>query len=253
MSKPEILQIGPFPAWDQEPLDAAYIVHRYFEASDKAAFLAEVGPRIRAIVSSAGLGASREIIEACPQLELIAGYGVGYDKVDLEACRDHEVQVTNTPDVLTDDVADLAVGMALAFYRGILPGDAWVRGGQWAEGPMKLQRRMSGKRVGILGLGRIGAAIAKRLAAFDMPISYYSRAPKKTPDSWRHLADPVALARESDLLVVATAATPETQNIVDAKVLDALGPKGVLVNISRGSTIDEEALIAALSARRIAG
>jgi lactate dehydrogenase-like 2-hydroxyacid dehydrogenase len=254
MTMPHILQVGPYPEWDQVPLDAAFHMHRYFEAADKAAFLAEVGPKVRGIATRGELGANAAMIAACPQLEVISVYGVGYDAVDVAAARARGIAVTNTPDVLTDDCADLAVAMLLALSRGVVGAEAWVRSGAWAEkGGYPLQRKVTGKRVGILGLGRIGAAIARRLQGFDMAISYAGRAPKDTPPGWTYVADPVTLAGQVDYLVVALSATPETRHIVNAKVLEALGPKGMLINISRAPNVDEAALLDALEAGRLGG
>lgn len=247
MSKIELLQVGSYPDWDQEPLDAAYQMHRYFDVSDKAAFLSQVGGSIRGIATRGDLGASAAMIAALPKLEVISIYGVGYDSVDLPAARARGIVVANTPDVLTGDVADLAVGMWLAQRRRMVEADAWARSGTWAaKGNFPITRRAFGKTAGILGLGRIGRAIGDRLAGFGMTISYSSRTAKDTP-GWTHVADPVALAERSDVLFVALAATASTRHVVDAAVLKALGPDGMLVNISRAANVDEAALIAALA------
>nr|4LSW_A Chain A, D-2-hydroxyacid dehydrogensase protein [Ketogulonicigenium vulgare Y25] len=252
MTKPEILQLGPYPAWDQEPLDAAFTVHRLFEADDRAAMLANVGDRIRAIATRGELGASRALIEACPNLELISVYGVGYDAVDLAACRERGIQVTNTPDVLTGDVADLGVAMMLAQSRGIIGAETWARSGKWAaEGLYPLKRRVFGRRAGVLGLGRIGFEVARRLAGFDMQISYSDIAPKSYAPDWTFVEDAVTLARDVDFLFVTLAASAATRHIVGRDVIEALGPEGMLINISRASNIDEEALIAALADGRL--
>lgn len=254
MTKPHVLQVGSYPEWDQVPLDAAFHMHRYYESADKAAFLAEVGPKVRGIATRGDLGANAAMIAACPNLEIISVYGVGYDAVDMASARVRGIAVTNTPDVLTDDCADLAVAMLLALSRGVVAAEGWVRSGDWAaKGGFPLQRKVTGKRVGILGLGRIGAAIARRLQAFDMTISYSGRAPKDTTPGWTFVADPVALAAQVDYLVVALAATAETRHIVNARVLDALGPQGMLINISRAPNVDEEALLDALESGRIGG
>lgn len=254
MTRPQILQVGPYPEWDQGPLDAAFDMYRYFEATEKAAFLSEVGPKVRGIATRGELGANAALIAACPNLEIISVYGVGYDAVDLGAARVRGIRVTNTPDVLTDDCADLAVAMLLALSRGVVGAEAWVRSGTWAEkGGYELQRKVTGKRVGILGLGRIGAAIARRLQGFDMAISYSGRAPKDTAPDWTFVADPVELAGQVDYLVVALSATPETRHIVNARVLDALGPHGMLINISRAPNVDEGALLDALEQGRLGG
>lgn len=252
MSKPEILQMGPYPEWDQTPLDAAFTMHRYFEASDKAAFLADVGPRVRAIATRGEIGASAEIIAACPNLEVISVYGVGYDAVDLKACATRGIKVTNTPDVLTNDVADLGVAMMLVQSRGMIGAQTWVSDGSWAsKGLYPLKNRVWGRRAGVLGLGRIGFEVAKRLAGFDMDIAYSDISAKDYAPNWEYIQDPVALAARSDFLFVTLAATTATRHIVNREVIEALGPEGMLINISRASNIDEEALIAALSSGKL--
>lgn len=251
-TKPHVLQVGPYPEWDQAPLDAAFHMHRYFEAGDKARFLAEVGPQVRAIATRGELGANAEMIAACPRLEVICVYGVGFDAVDLDAARARGIRVTNTPDVLTDDVADLGVAMMLAQARGMIGAEAWVREGSWAaRGAYPLQRRVWGKRAGILGLGRIGRAVARRLAAFDLDIAYSDIAPRDDATGWEFIADPVALAARSDFLFVTLAASAATRHIVGARVIEALGPQGMLINISRASNIDEAALLDALESGRL--
>lgn len=252
MTKPNILQVGPYPEWDQTPLDAAFHMHRYFEAADKPAFLAEHGPKVRGIATRGELGANAAMIAACPQLEVISVYGVGYDAVDVAACKARGIRVTNTPDVLTNDVADLGVAMMIMQSRGMIGAETWVRDGSWAEkGLYPLQRRVWGKRAGVLGLGRIGFEVAKRLAGFDMQIAYSARTPKDHAKEWEFIADPVALAARSDFLFVTLAASAATRHIVDAKVIAALGPQGMLINISRASNIDESALLDALEQGRL--
>jgi lactate dehydrogenase-like 2-hydroxyacid dehydrogenase len=247
VAKPQILQIGSYPDWDQVPLDAAFTCHRYFQAADKAAFLAEIGPSVRAIATRGDLGATKAVIDACPQLELIAVYGVGYDAVDLAACRARGIQVTNTPDVLSEDCADLAVAMMLCLKRGMVAAEAWARDGSWVtKGGYPLQRRVWGKRAGILGLGRIGVEVAKRLQGFGMDIAYSARSAKETPGHWAYIADPVALAERSDFLFVTLSASADTRHIVGPEVIAALGPQGMLINISRAANVDEEALLTAL-------
>lgn len=247
MTKPAILQIGPYPQWDQEPLDAAFEAHRYFEASDKPAFLASHGSNIRAIATRGELGADAALIAACPLLEVVSVYGVGYDAVDLAACRARGIRVTNTPDVLTNDVADLGVAMMLAQSRGMIGAEHWVRDGSWAtKGLYPLKHRVWGRRAGVLGLGRIGYEVAKRLAGFDMEIAYSDVAAKPYAASWEFIAHPVSLAARSDFLFVTLAASAATRHIVGANVIAALGADGMLINISRASNIDETALLDAL-------
>ncbi len=252
MTKPHILQVGPYPAWDQEPLDAAFHMHRLFEAADRDAFLAEVGPKVRGIATRGELGANAAMIAACPNLEIISVYGVGYDAVDLAAAKARGIRVTNTPDVLTNDVADLGVAMMLVQSRGMIGAETWVRDGSWAaKGLYPLQRRVWGKRAGVLGLGRIGYEVAKRLAGFDLEIAYSDVGPKDYAKDWEFIADPVALAERSDFLFVTLAASAATRHIVGAKVIEALGPNGMLINISRASNIDEAALLDALESGRL--
>ncbi|WP_404401383.1 2-hydroxyacid dehydrogenase [Pelagibacterium halotolerans] len=253
MQKPDILQIGPYPEWDQIPLDAAFSVHRYFEAADKPAFLAGVGARVRGIATRGELGANRAMIEACPNLEVISVYGVGFDAVDLDACRERGIRVTNTPDVLTNDVADLGVAMMLAQSRGMIGAESWVRDGSWAnKGLYPLRSRVWGKKAGVLGLGRIGFEVAKRLSGFDLEIAYSDIAPKDyAADGWTYIADPVDLARHADFFFVTLAASAATRHIVSREVIEAVGPGGMIVNISRASNIDENALLDALESRAL--
>lgn len=252
MSKIEILQVGPYPAWDEERLNASFTMHPYFQASDKAAFLAKHGGGIRGIATRGELGASRAMIEALPKLEIISVYGVGYDAVDLSAARERGIRVTNTPDVLTKDVADLGVAMMLAQARGVIGGETWVKSGDWAKkGLYPLKTRVHGKRAGVLGLGRSGFEVARRLAGFDLEVAYSDTGPKDYAKDWTFVADPVELAARSDFLFVTLAASVETRHIVGRKVLEALGPEGMLINISRASNIDEEALLDALEARSL--
>lgn len=252
MPKPVILQTGPYPDWDQDPIDADFDAKRLFEAEDTAGFLAQHGPQIRAIATRGELGADRAMIEACPQLELISVYGVGYDAVDLDACRARGIRVTNTPDVLTGDVADLGVAMMLCQSRGMIGAEGWARSGAWAkEGLYPLKRRVFGRKAGILGLGRIGFEVGKRLAGFDMDIAYSDIAEKDYAPDWTFVPDPVALATRSDFLFVTLAATAETRHVVGPALIDAVGPEGMIINISRASNIDEAALIAALKDQRL--
>lgn len=252
MSKIEILQVGPYPAWDEDRLNANFRMHRYFEVPDKPAFLSDHSAEIRGIATRGELGANRAMIAALPKLEIISVYGVGYDAVDLDAARERGIRVTNTPDVLTKDVADLGVAMMLAQARGVLGGERWVKSGDWAKkGGYPLKTRVHGKRAGVLGLGRIGYEVAKRLAAFDMDIAYCNAGPKDHARGWTFIVDPVELAARSDFLFVTLAASAQTRHIVSAEVLEALGPEGMLINISRASNIDEEALLNALEKKTL--
>lgn len=247
MDKVNILQIGPYPSWDMEALEKNFILHPYFTAVDKGAFIAGCADRIRGVATRGDLGLNRELIEALPHLEIISVYGVGYDAVDLDAARERNIRVTNTPDVLTKDVADFGIAMMLAASRGIIGAEDWVRSGNWAQkGMYPLMTRVFGKRVGILGLGRIGHEIAKRCIAFEMDIAYSDIEPKEFINDFKYIKDPRALAERSDYLFVTVTGGPATKHIVDKAVIEALGPEGMLLNVSRASNIDEEALLVAL-------
>jgi lactate dehydrogenase-like 2-hydroxyacid dehydrogenase len=192
------------------------------------------------------------MIEACPNLELISVHGVGFDAVDLAAARQHNVRVTNTPDISTNDVADLGVGMMLCLSRGMIGAEQWVRDGDWAtKGHYPLQHRVWGKRAGVLGLGRIGFEVAKRLEGFGLEISYSNVGPKDYARRWSFIPDPIELALYSDFYFVTLAASAATRHIVVAKVIEAIGPQGMLINISRASNIDEGALLHALEGMQL--
>lgn len=246
----DLLQVAAIYGPSQARLEADYTVHRLWQAPDREAFVRDVAPRVEVIVTTGGAGASRALIEQLPKLRLIACFGVGVDAIDLAAARERGVAVTNTPDVLTDDVADLALGLMLAALRGIATADRYVRAGLWLRANMPLQTRMSGKRLGIVGMGRIGQAIAKRASAFDMSIAWNGPRPKDLP--WRYEPDLLALARSVDVLVAACPGGAATRGLISRAVLGALGP-GVFVNIARGSVVDEAALVDLLATRRLGG
>lgn len=243
---------GTYPEWDMAPMREAYTLHHLWEAPDRQAFIAEHAPHIRAIATRGELGASTELIAALPKLELVACYGVGTDGIDLAACRARGIRVTNTPDVLNGDVADLAVGLLLAVQRRIPAGDQFVRSGAWAHGGMPLATRVFGQRIGIAGFGRIGGTIARRLSGFDVEVGYFSRTPK-AESPHRHFTSLSAMAEWCDVLIVILPGGEATRGIVNGEVLQALGPKGWLVNVSRGTTVDEGALLQSLETRAIAG
>lgn len=252
MSKPEILMTGPYPDWDLVELEALYTIHKLYEARDRDVFIAEHGADIRGIATRGELGASAELISKLPRLEIISVYGVGYDAVDLAACRERGIRVTNTPDVLTRDVADLGVAMMLVQSRGMIGAESWVKDGSWAEkGLYPLKRRVWGRRAGVLGLGRIGFEVARRLKGFDMDIAYSDVSARDYAKDMTFIADAVELARHSDFLFVTLAASAATRHIVSKAVIEALGPEGMLINISRASNIDEDALLDALEAKTL--
>jgi hydroxypyruvate reductase len=246
----DILQVAAIYGPSQARLEADYTVHRLWQAPDRDAFVRDVAPRVEVLVTTGGAGASRALIEQLPRLRLIACFGVGVDAIDLAAARERSVAVTNTPDVLTDDVADLAIGLMLAALRGIATADRYVRAGLWLRANMPLQTRMSGKRLGIVGMGRIGQAIARRASAFDMSITW--NGPRRKDLPWRYEPDLLALARSVDVLVAACPGGATTRGLISRAVLEALGP-GVFVNIARGSVVDEAALVDLLVTQRLGG
>ena len=253
MAKPAILVIGPYPAGDIELLEAQYDVHRLWEAADKAAFLTQHGGQIRAIATRGDLGASADIIAALPKLEMIGIYGVGVDSIHFASTRPRGIKVANTPDVLTEDVADLALALMLAITRYIPQSDRFFREGGWtAANNMPLMPCMHGKRVGIVGLGRIGKAVARRCEAFRMPISYFGRS-KQAGVSYPFVGSLTELAANSDYLVATVAGGAGSAKLISAEVLTALGPKGFFVNVARGTVADEAALLHALEHKTIAG
>jgi lactate dehydrogenase-like 2-hydroxyacid dehydrogenase len=254
--KPSILQMNPIliPAIN-ERLNELYTVRRLYEQEDKQTYLREFGSAIRGVISGGHTGISNAVMDQLPALQVVAINGVGTDAVDLDYARKRGIAVTATFGALTEDVADLAIGLLIATCRGICAGDRIVRDGLWAKNPhpgaIPLSRRFSGMRIGIVGMGRVGRAIATRAAAFGCPISYTDLRPMKDLD-YPFVADLQQLARGSDALVLAASAD-KAEGIVNAAVLDALGEDGFLVNIARGKLVNEPDLIAALAEGRIAG
>lgn len=240
MSKPPLLMLIEQP-------DLFGLAH----IGDNYDLRARPEPGIVAAVSS-GNGVDAAMMDAAPDLKMIALSVVGYDKVDVAAARQRGIAITNTPDVLTDDVADLAIGLMIAVARRLPQQDRFVRQGRWPqEGPPALARRASGRRIGVLGLGRIGQAIARRAAPFTSEIGYYSRAPRAEGKAYIYHDSPRALAEWADVLIVAVSGGPDTAGLVSRAVIEALGPEGTLINIARGSVLDEPAMIAALTDGRL--
>jgi lactate dehydrogenase-like 2-hydroxyacid dehydrogenase len=241
----DIIVTAPLPPFLYEPLKRDYRCHDYHQSSHKPGLLAAEGARIRGLVQGGGTVTPTTLLDALPGLEIISVFGVGYDGVPVDYCRRRGLKVTNTPDVLTDDVADVAVGLVLMTGRGFGRLERFARAGRWLKEGPELTTKLGGRTAGILGLGRIGKAIAQRLSAMGMNIAYTGRKPQADVP-YRFVPDLVGLARESDFLVVACPGGEATRNIVDAQVLEALGKDGTLVNIARGSIVDEPALVAAL-------
>lgn len=248
--KPDVLIVGPLYQPTLDALEREFTTHKLWLAPDRAAFLAACADRVRGMATSGFHGADAALIDALPKLEIIASFGVGYDAVDVEAARRRGVIVTNTPGVLNDAVADLTIGLIIAAARRIAQGDRFVRDGKWAMQTLPLAQHVTGKRLGIIGLGRIGQAIAKRAAGFDLKIGYHSR--HRVEDSpFTYYERLVDLARNSDFLVAILPGGKETWHLVDEEVMRALGPKGILVNVARGSVVDEPALVKALADGRL--
>lgn len=242
----DILQFIPLRPEVQRELEARYRVHQ----KDR---LDEVAHLVRGVVTNGHAGPPPAIIDRLPRLEVICSASVGYDGIPVEYARSKGIPVTNTPDVLNDDVADLAIALMIMTARNLLASDAYVRAGLWPQqGEFPLASRASGKTVGILGMGRIGREIAKRAEAMNNKVIYHSRRPVADVP-YAYYPDPVSLAKASDFLMVILPATPQTRQIVNRAVIEALGPAGILVNVARGAVVDEDALVAALKDGRLGG
>ena len=235
----EILQTGPLLASCEKALAERYTVHKLHEIADKDGWLAANGARIRA---HAGSGVQKPLMEKLPNLEIIASFGVGYDNIDTATAKAKNIRVTNTPDVLNDAVAEITIGLMISLARRIPQGDQFVRQGKWPGNNFGLFSELTGKTVGILGLGRIGKEIATRAQAMKMRVVYYGRhqQPSVPYIYYNNLED---MARDSDWLVIIAPGGKGTEGIVSRKVLEALGPKGMLVNVARGTLIDEPAMV----------
>ena len=252
MDKPTILKAADLPNWTTDELYALFnVLELPKESAAAAAFLREAGPSIRGLALRKTT-VDVALLDALPALEIISSYSAGLDNVDVRAVQARGIVVENTSHVLAEDVANMALGLALAVTRDLVNADAFVRSGTWPQhGQYSLGRSISRMRVGIVGLGTIGAAIARRLQAFGSRVAYFG--PSRKPVDLPYYDDVTQLAAESDMLILTCPLSPATHHLVDAKVLEALGPQGFLVNIARGPVVDEQALIAALAANRLAG
>lgn len=248
-----LLLMGPLLPSVMQTLENTYTVHRYWESEEQPAMLQSIAGNCVGVVTDGGRGVEAAVLEQLPNVKIVAVFGVGVDAVDRDYCKAHSIAVSNTPDVLSDDVADMAVALALAVSRLLVVGDQYARAGRWPkEGAMPLTRRVMGKRAGIYGMGSIGNALAKRLAGFDMDISYCNRS-ERADSPYTFVPSLTDLASRVDYLFITASATPESVGAVNAKVLDALGSDSYLVNVSRGTLIDEPALVSYLQSKRIAG
>jgi hydroxypyruvate reductase len=256
LPRPVLLQtVGLLPTLERA-LAESYTVHRLPPAgAERDAFLAAQGAAFDGVVTSAATGFDAALLAALPRLRVISSFGVGLDKADLPAAQQRGIPVGYTPDVLNDCVADMAFGLLLSIARRLPEADRFVRAGAWSAQPatpFALGRQVSHAKLGIVGLGRIGRTIARRASGFDMDVRYHSRRPVEGV-AWQHEPALVELARWADFLLVITAGGAQTRHLVDATVLDALGPKGYVINVARGSVIDEAALVRALQEKRIGG
>lgn len=250
-SAPEIVMTGPLMAYAADQLKAKFTVHELWKAPDREALLKEIGPRIRGVAAGGGHNrVDAALFEALPNLEIVSSFGVGYDHVDAAEAGRRGLIVSNTPDVLTDEVADLAIGLLLATVRQIPQVDRYLREGKWLNGAYPLTTSLRKRSVGIVGLGRIGKAVAHRLEAFGVPIAYHGRS-QQADVAYHYYPSLVELAQNVDTLVSVAPGGDSTHHIINAEVLKALGPNGIVVNVGRGTVIDEQALIKALQDKTI--
>lgn len=250
--KPDVLVVGNPKPVIINGLTGPFTIHRLADAADRDSFLAGIADKVRGIaVTYMVPGINGEFMARFPRLEIVSTFGVGYDHVDAAWAGRHGVIVTNTPEVLTDEVADTAVGLLLCTLRELPQAERHLRAGKWPEKPYPLTRAtLRNRSIGMVGLGRIGKAIARRIEAFGVPIAYHARRPQADV-AYRYFSDLVTMARAVDTLIVIVPGGPATRHLINAKVLDALGPDGILINVARGSVVDETALIKALKDRKI--
>lgn len=252
-TRPRVLQYGkmPLPQLDAE-LAQAYAVTLLSEQPDPDRFLAEHGAQFEYLVTTAALGLPARVVDALPQLKFVSSFGVGFDALDKDALLRRGARVGYTPGVLDDCVADMAFALLLDATRGLSASDRFVRRGGWSQGRFGIHTRASGKRLGIFGMGRIGSTVARRASGFDMDVAYHNRRPVEGSPH-QYLPSLLELAHWADILVITAAGGDGTRHLVNAEVLAALGPQGFLVNVARGSVVDEAALAEALQHQRIAG
>lgn len=246
MNRPDVLVMGPMLPSVMEKLAASFTLHRLWEAGNSKIYLEETGSQIRAIATSVShLRVDEALFDLLPHLEIVAGFGVGYDNVDAAAAAQRGIIVTNTPNVLNDEVADLTVGLLIATVRQLPRAERHLRRGDWLTQPFALSPTLRGRKIGIVGLGRIGRAVAQRLEGFGLTIAYHGRN-RQADAPYAYYADLAELAKASDVLIVITPGGETTKHLIDAAILKALGPDGILINVARGSVVDEQALITAL-------
>ena len=249
--KADAVMFGPKPIIEEALTKAGFQLHKAWAAPDQDAFIASIAPRVRAIAAVAGHGpVDGALMARFPRLEIVSSFGVGYDHIDAKWAGQHGVIVTNTPDVLNEEVADTALGLLLATVRQLPQAERYLRAGNWPKhGDYQLTPSLRDRTVGIVGIGRIGKAIARRLDAMNVPVVYHSRRPTDVP--YKYYPNLIEMAREADVLLVITPGGAATRNLINAEVLDALGQDGILINMARGSVVDEQALIKALQDKKI--
>jgi lactate dehydrogenase-like 2-hydroxyacid dehydrogenase len=249
--KPVVLSLGVFPPATMSTLAERFELHHFtVYPLPEDALSPELKTRIRAIATEANRGATRALITSLPKLEIISCFGVGVDAIDLAAAGERGIPVTNTPGVMADECADLAIGMMLASARQMVLADRYVRSGEWLKGPIRLGHSVGGKTVGVVGLGGIGRAIADRAKAFRMEVLWHGPRPKPGIP-YEYVPDLIGMARRSDFLMVACKGGQDTRGLISAAVMDALGPEGTLINVARGSVVDEPAMLARLRDGRL--
>jgi len=246
----EILMTGPLMAYAADQLKARFTVHELWKAQDQAALLSEVSDRVRGIAGGGHVRIDGALLDALPKVEMIANFGVGYDNVDAAEAGRRGLVVSNTPDVLTDEVADLAIGLLISTVRQLPQVDRYLREGKWLKAPYPLTTSLRKRKVGIVGLGRIGKAVAHRIEAFGLPIAYHGRS-RQADVAYRYYPSLVEMAQDVDTLISVAPGGASTHHIINAEVLKALGPNGIVVNVGRGTVIDEKALIEALQNKTI--
>src|SRR6478736_6268995 len=249
--KADVVMFGPKPIIEDALEKAGHTLHRAFAAPDQEAFISSIAPKVRAIAAVAGHGpVDAAMMSRFPKLEIVSSFGVGYDHIDAKWAGEHGIVVTNTPDVLNEEVADTALGLLLCTVRHLPQAERYLRAGKWPEhGDYQLTPSLRDRTAGIVGMGRIGKAIARRFDAMKVPVVYHSRRPAEVP--YKHYPNILDIARDVNLMIVITPGGAATKNLVNADVLKALGPEGILINVARGSVVDEDALIKALQDKTI--
>ncbi|HEN3603860.1 TPA: 2-hydroxyacid dehydrogenase [Yersinia enterocolitica] len=250
--KPAVLIIAPVMDYLTEKLEQNFTVHKLFDVTDTAEFFAQQGENIKGIVTRGDIGVTNEVLALLPEVQIISIFGVGTDAVDLDYTRERNIIVTTTPGVLTDDVADTALGLIIATSRRLCQADKFLRAGQWSHSSLPLASKVTGKRLGVFGMGRIGQAIARRAAGFDMQIAYTDTAHIESLP-YQHVPDLISLARQSDILVIAISGGKDSVGLVDRTIFAAMPNHALLINIARGSMVNQDDLIRALQLKEIGG